>query len=280
MKRGIIAAPGIINRLPRGFQMERSLNIDELRYYVLYWDEVVIPANNAVYIGIPQEEAFILAGAIKRPSVQLSGLIDTDAMLSCQSKVAEALVKENKGVDWVIQQFGEECLLLENYSEERNTLRIDLASCLPVPTGEVNVYDILDFKERRKNEFIALHEYLDEVYEQALLSPDQSLASKKAVYKLTKSIEDLDRVTLERFKLFKKHDLSAVFNLYRDKIVEGVIMDVVATAFTGSTVPVVTIGGIISATIKVSANSTQTFKPADENLKLAYLSIAQKDGLY
>lgn len=57
-------------------------------------------------------------------------------------------------------------------------------------------------------------------------------------------------------------------------------MDVVATAFTGSTVPVVTIGGIISATIKVSANSTQTFKPADENLKLAYLSIAQKDGLY
>ncbi|WP_201573162.1 DUF6236 family protein, partial [Psychrobacter nivimaris] len=214
MNRGIIAAPAIINRLPEGFQIERNLNIDELRYYALYWDEVVIPANNAVYIGIPQEEEFISAGAIKRPLVQLSGLIDTDAMLSCQSKVAKDLVKENKGTDWVIQQFGEKCLLLEDYSEERNTLRIDLAACLPVPTGEVNIHDILEFKEKRKNEFIALHEYLDEFYEQALSSPDQSLASKKALSKLAKSINDLDKVTHERFQKSNKHDLSAELNLY------------------------------------------------------------------
>lgn len=284
MNRGIIAAPAIINRLPEGFQIERNLNIDELRYYALYWDEVVIPANNAVYIGIPQEEEFISAGAIKRPLVQLSGLIDTDAMLSCQSKVAKDLVKENKGTDWVIQQFGEKCLLLEDYSEERNTLRIDLAACLPVPTGEVNIHDILEFKEKRKNEFIALHEYLDEFYEQALSSPDQSLASKKALSKLAKSINDLDKVTHERFQKSNKHDLSAELNLYGRDIWIGAAAGAGLAASTGLdfasgfTLPIATIAGALMSTVRVTAKTTRTFQPAEKNLKLAYLSDARKTG--
>lgn len=284
MNRGIIAAPAIINRLPEGFQIERHLNIDELRYYALYWDEVVIPANNAVYIGIPQEEEFISAGAIKRPLVQLSGLIDTDAMLSCQSKVAKDLVKENKGTDWVIQQFGEKCLLLEDYSEERNTLRIDLAACLPVPTGEVNIHDILEFKEKRKNEFIALHEYLDEFYEQALSSPDQSLASKKALSKLAKSINDLDKVTHERFQKSNKHDLSAELNLYGRDIWIGAAAGAGLAASTGLdfasgfTLPIATIAGALMSTVRVTAKTTRTFQPAEKNLKLAYLSDARKNG--
>lgn len=284
MKRGIIATPGIINRLPKGLQMAGSLSLDEMRYYALYWDNVVIPTNNLVHMGLPQEEAFISAGAIERPNVAFNGSYEgdqvTNAVLSCQSIVAKELVKD-KRIDWVIQQFNDELIILDDYIEERNTLRIDLASCLPVPTGEINIHDILNFKELRKTELIALHEYLDEVYQQALLFPDQTLASKKAISNLTRAIEDLDKVTQEGFKEYMKHNLSTVFNLYKDKIGEGVIMDLTVSALMGSPiVPAVTIGGIVSATIKISMNSTQTFRPADQNLKLAYLSKAKKDGLY
>lgn len=284
MKRGIIATPGIINRLPKGLQMAGSLSLDEMRYYALYWDNVVIPTNNLVHMGLPQEEAFISAGAIERPNVAFNGSYEgeqvTNAVLSCQSIVAKELVKD-KRIDWVIQQFNDELIILDDYIEERNTLRIDLASCLPVPTGEINIHDILNFKELRKTELIALHEYLDEVYQQALLFPDQTLASKKAISNLTRAIEDLDKVTQEGFKEYVKHNLSTVFNLYKDKIGEGVIMDLTVSALMGSPiVPAVTIGGIVSATIKISMNSTQTFRPADQNLKLAYLSKAKKDGLY
>ena len=45
---GVIASPGVINRLPKGFQMGRSLSIDELHYYIHYWDKVVFPKNNFV----------------------------------------------------------------------------------------------------------------------------------------------------------------------------------------------------------------------------------------
>lgn len=285
MKRGIISAPGIINRLSNGFGLERTLSLDEMRYYTLYWDRVVIPGNTFISIEIPQKEAFISAGAIECPEVDIYGEFELskipDMILSCQSQVAKELLKDKK-MDWVIQQFGDEVIIPDSkYIEERNTMRIDLSSCLPVPTGEVNIHDILEFKEYRKSEFIALHEYLDEVYQQTLLSPDQSLASKKAISNLTKSIEDLDKVTQEGFKEYMKHNLSTVFNLYKEKIAEGVIMDITVAALMGTPiVPAVTLGGIMSATMKVSINSTQTFRPADKNLKLAYLSKAQKDGLY
>lgn len=282
MKRGLIAAPGIINRLPEGFEMKRSLSLDEMRYYALYWDKVVIPSNNLVHIGVPQEDAFISAGAIERPNIGFQGSYGgnqlTDAILSCQSIVAKELVKD-KTMDWVIQQFGDECILLDNYSEERNTLRIDLAACLPVPTGEVNIYDILEFKEQRKNEFITLHEYLDEFYEEALSSPDQDLASKKALSKLAKSIDDLDKVTHERFQKSNKHDLSAELNLYGRDIWIGAAAGAGLDFASGFTLPIATIAGALMSTVRVTAKTTRTFQPAEKNLKLAYLSDARKNGL-
>lgn len=282
MKRGLIAAPGIINRLPEGFEMKRSLSLDEMRYYALYWDKVVIPSNNLVHIGVPQEDAFISAGAIERPNIGFQGSYGgnqlTDAILSCQSIVAKELVKD-KTMDWVIQQFGDECILLDNYSEERNTLRIDLAACLPVPTGEVNIHDILEFKEKRKNEFITLHEYLDEFYEQALSSPDQDLASKKALSKLAKSINDLDKVTHERFQKSNKHDLSAELNLYGRDIWIGAAAGAGLDLASGFTLPIATIAGALMSTVRVTAKTTRTFQPAEKNLKLAYLSDARKNGL-
>ncbi len=69
MSRGVIAAPAIINIQGDGFTMERALSPQEIRYYALYWDRVVIPGNNLVYIGLPDEELLIESGVIERPRV-------------------------------------------------------------------------------------------------------------------------------------------------------------------------------------------------------------------
>lgn len=285
MNRGIVAIPAVFKKISdNNMQIGQPLSLDEMRYYALYWDKVVIPESDLVSINLPQQDSFVLAGALERIKIphvyeEVTASIFVDSIFHAQSVVAENLIKDET-TDWVIQQHGDECILLDEYSEKRNTLRIDLASYLPVPTGNVNIYDILDFKEFRRNEFIALHGYLDEVYEQALLSPDQTLASKRAISQMAESIEDLDKVTRERFKIFKKHNLSTVFNVYGKKIAEGLIMDFVSMAANGPMIPTVTLGNIIYATMKVSSESVPIFKPANKNLKLAYLSRAQKDGLY
>ena len=85
MDRGVIAAPGIIRPLERGFVMERSISKEELRYYILYWDKVVIPGNNMVYIAVPEEAELIAAQAIVRPRVQFQRVPIREARLPRQS---------------------------------------------------------------------------------------------------------------------------------------------------------------------------------------------------
>lgn len=283
MYRGIISAPNKIHKVPGGFTTGEGLSLEDLRYYALYWDKIVIPTNNLFHFVLPQEESFITAGIIDRPLFGFKGSVHSkdipDYMISAQSQIAEDLMKD-KRTDWVMQQFGSELALPKQYSVDRNALRIDLTNCLPVPTGEVNIHDILEFKERRESEFKALHRYIDELYQQALSSPDQSLASKTAINKLSESIEALDKVTQETFGLFTKRNLSSVFNLFGQELGKGLIIDMVSATLTGTALPVATVSNAINATIQVGVQSTQIFKPAEKNSKLAYLSKAKKEGLY
>lgn len=287
MKRGIIAGSNAIYKIPQGFAIGRPPSLNKLRYYSLYWDKVVIPKFDFIpnELQMPQEEGFMSAGILDRPEIETLPFGEprreawVGLMLNSQSRIAKDLMQE-KDTDWVMQQEGFTLILPEKYSMECNTLRVDLANCLPVPIGEVSAYDILEFKEYRRNEFEALHECLDELYEQALLSPDQSLASKKAMSNILASVSNLDKVTQERFKVFTRENLSSLFNLYGAEIGKGVVMDAVTAHFTGIALPIVTVGNVINATIQVNIQKTQVFKPASRNLKLGYLSSAQKEGLY
>lgn len=283
MDRGVIASPGIIKPLAQGFQMERSLTPEELRYYILYWDKVVIPGNNLVYIGLPDEELLIESGAIERPRIGFNGRFEGDqvthAILSCQSIAAKELIKDKK-TDWVIHQIGENCSLPNGFNQRRNILRVDLASTLPVPSNEVNIYEILEFKELRKDELKNLHLHLDEVYQTVLTSPDEELASKRAISDLADSINDLDKVTNEKFERSRKFDLSAELNLSGKDISMGAASGAAIDFFaTGMTIPIATVAGALLSTLKVTSKATNTFQPACNKYKLAYLSTAKNDGI-
>lgn len=283
LERGIIASPGIINRLPQGFQMQRSLTIEELQYYILYWDKVVIPGNNLVYIGLPDEDLLLQAGAIERPRVGFQGSFQgdqvTDAIMSCQSLVAKELVKD-KSVDWVIHQFGGESVFPNGFSQRRNVIRVDLSGVLPVPAENINVYEILEFKNQRKDELKQLHAYLDSVYELVLSAPDQELAHRRAISDLSNAINDLESVCKERFKHTKKYDITTELNLNGKDISVGAASGVIIDFFaTGMTIPIATVAGAILSTLKVSAKAANTFQPASHNTKLAFLSQAKNEGL-
>ncbi len=287
MNRGIIAGSNAIYKIPQGFAIGEPPSLNKLRYYSLYWDKVVIPKFDFIpnELQIPQEEGFISAGILDRPKIETLPFGEprretwVGLMLNSQSRIAKNLMQE-KDTDWVMEQEGFKLTFDEEHTVERNTLRIDLANCLPVPLGKVDAYDILEFKENRRDELLALHECLDELYQQVLLSPDQSLASKKAISNILKSIDNLDKVTQERFKIFTRENLSSLFNLYGAEIGKGIVMDAVTAQFTGMALPIVTVGNIINATIQVNVQKTPIFEPASKNLKLAYLSSAQKEGLY
>jgi len=141
MLRGVIAAPGIITKIPNGFIMQGALSAEELRYYVLYCDKVMIPGNNLVYTGIPEEEKLIACNAISRPRVTFHGDFIGDqvanATLSCHSIVAKQLASD-PDIDWVIHQIGETLLASQQQYIHKDIIRVSLSNALPVPHGDID----------------------------------------------------------------------------------------------------------------------------------------------
>lgn len=283
MKRGIIAAPGIITPIPDGFRMERTLSVEELNYYILYWNEVVIPGNNLIYVGIPGEEELISCGAISRPRVTFHGSFGgnqvTNALLSCQGIVARDLLKQ-ADTDWVFHQIGPQLSIPTDLMEKRNVLRIGLANALPVPAPGVHVVDILEFKERRKDELGALHTALDDLYDEVLKASDTDLASKKAVHELKGAIEAVQIVTGEKLRIERKYNLSVQFGFdgaaASPAIATGALVDLLAN---GLTIPLATATAAALSCIKVAFAADYTFSPAHDKKKLSYLSNASSEGI-
>ncbi len=283
MDRGIIAAPGIIIPLDQGFRMERSISAEEIRYYVMYWDKIVIPGNNLIYITIPEEEQLLAEGAISRPRVVYQGSFSGDqitaAMLYCQSLVAEKLLPE-RSTDWVVHQIGNEAAFPSGLSGERNVIRVALAGALPVPEAETPIADILEYKERRRDELHDLHDALDEMYLSILSTPDHDLATKKTVARLKESISNLESASSERFQKSRKYDLEVQLNLSGKDIAAGASAGALIDFFSnGFTIPLATIAGAALSALKIGIKAVQTFNPAADKQKLAYLCRAAQEHL-
>lgn len=280
MERGVIASPGIMHRIPAGLRMERSISPSELNFYTLYWDHVVIPGNNLIYVGVPNEDELMKAGVLSRPRVQFSGTYAgdqvTDAVLGCQALVAAELTKSSDE-DWVIHQFGGDIVLPPTASSEVPALRLALASVLPVPPADVNTDDVLEFKITHRDMLRTLHDVLDNIYLEILQSPDQSLASRKAVSTLKDEIRALNEVTRKRN--WPTFDLSIEFNLTPKDVVLALFGGAAVTATTGLPLAASTLASAVGTLLQISVSKSRNAGEAKRSHRLAYLTSATKAGI-
>lgn len=284
MKKGVIAAPARVSGNGAQFRSEQGLTLEEIRYFLLYWDRVVIPTTNLVHLAVPQEEALLSTGVVTRPRVPFSGIFDGELMaraqLLAQTVVATDLIKKDRSTDWALHQIGHELIVPDEVSIEKQLIRVDLVGSLPVPKGDVPFSDILEFKERRKDELAQLHQTIDDLYMEILSSPDPSLKSKQSIAKFRESIEILDSVTREKWKSTGKFDLSAELNISGKEVAAGVAAGAVFDFYTNLfTIPVGTLVGAISSVIKVRASSTRSFEPSKEKQVLGYLATARSENI-
>ena len=279
MKRGIIAAPGIIENRMEGFSVRPNLTQADVRFYILYWDKVILPTNNIIHLGIPDEDELVDCGAIWRPRVTHNGKITGEMIIRGQCEIADLMMKD-KSTDWTIHQCGKQIFLPDDLAKTKSTIRIDLISSLPVPSDSVHISDILDFKERRGAELVALHSVLDELYFEILKSPDSDLSAKLAIARLGQEVSNLNRVMEEKYKKSKKFDLSAEFSFSgRDTSLAaagGMLIDYLAS---GCTIPIATTIAGLASLVKVSGKATKTFSHAENNDRYAYLSKASSENI-
>jgi hypothetical protein len=74
---------------------------------------------------------------------------------------------------------------------QARAIQFELHNALPLPRDDVELVDILDFKERRRAELMALRENLDQIYQRIVSSADAPHAQMTEFERLTRSLNDL-----------------------------------------------------------------------------------------
>lgn len=283
MQRGLITVAGNIKFQMQGFGLSSNLSPEDIRFYLMYWDKIIIPTNNLIHFAIPDEDDLINSKVLWRPRTSHTGSFSGhqvgEAIIKGQSEIAELMLKDSK-TDWVVHQTGNQIFLPKETSKFNNTIRVDLSGALPVPSKDTNINEILEFKQRRASELEALHSSLDELYKEVLVSPDPSLEAKSSFSRLRKEIEALNKVSGEKYKKTSKFDLSVELNINGKDLAmasaSGAVIDFLSNGFT---IPIATALGAIGSCIKLSGKSTNTITAADNKLKLGYVSKASQLGL-
>lgn len=284
MERGVVALPYEVKQQAGGFTSGAMLSALQLNYFALYWDKISVPQNCLFVIDLPKERDFEEAGLLTRPMVNIGNEFDAEQFpkihLQSQVRLADYLRKKDKTTVWSIHQTGDQSLLLADGSISKQTVRLELENLLPVPSTEVHLHDILEFKSRRADELQALHSYCDDLYFEIINSGDPSLQAAKKFSKLTRAITDLEKLNAEGWRSPIKFDLdiSPEFDLTDMRAGIATILGAFSTPHVLETVTAGAVIAVLEGFVKIKPR-LQSMRSGG-NTHLAYISKARFEGIY
>jgi Family of unknown function (DUF6236) len=195
--RGIVISPVKITG-KNSMSVNGSIDPLKLRQYLLYWDKIDFPQSNVIRFGETPEIKYLKdAGILKQTNVgiHLNGEL-TELYLKSQLKALEINNKNKKG-SWTLGQENIELVLPKGDSVVDRGVEVELYNSLPVPSEEVSLEDILNFKEKRKDELLYFRSLMDNMYLELLDSADSERAINVYIQRLQKGIMELDQVMKE-----------------------------------------------------------------------------------
>lgn len=205
MKRGAFSEVSILepNGNGGGFHAQEMMGRQDLNYFCLYFDKLVVPANNLIYMGIDGEEEFIKEGFLSRPFYSYQSIPDAqgnyDLFTKIQDHSLRELEKTQKSFDWYVNNLGDSPVVDDNEIQSP-TMRMELMKALPVPLAGVAVKDILEFRHRRRDELERIHIIIYNLYKEIRNSADPKIERAMAFSELEKALDDLNRTFYERWK--------------------------------------------------------------------------------
>lgn len=212
--RGVIIGPTYRPIGNTGIQFG-PFDTSALRHFLLYWDKLDFPQSNIIAHYTPPEFDFLESeGILTYSDVRLTGsfMINANLMAVVQNSAFLNREKKEPGC-WSIAQDAPYLISSEQDVVNTRSLEILLMGCLPVPSQDVSLQDILEFKLRRESELLALRAFIDELYQGVLSSADDARAFDAAIERLKNGIQDIQRSANESFDIRLRRSLSFNFSL-------------------------------------------------------------------
>jgi len=196
-KRGlIITCP--IEPLPNGFSI-KSAEIDpyELRHALLFWDSLVFPTNNLIHIGSTPDIQFLESvGILERPRYSFASATNAEPLIKSQLLAFRERDGQSNGV-WDICQ--NSAVLMQGAAEVARGagFQLELLNVIPIPEKDVPLNEILEFKRKRNDEFLALRSQIDEFVQAINSSGDPHGELKRRIDLVDKACADALKVSSE-----------------------------------------------------------------------------------
>lgn len=254
------AGKGIVVSSPTTIEEDGSLSLKggidpiELRRSVLFWDHIVKPINRIIYMEPSADEQFLKeCGIFKEVSCEeqnyagMAGHLLAEMHLSVFSQ----LEKKDPGL-WTLSE-GERSFNLKArgaFKEGRGAV-MELYRAIPLPTSEVPLYDLLDFKAKRRDELLSLRLELDGLFLRLSNAIDMDRELRACIAEVDKRCADVIKASRDSRLSFSQSEITYGISL------EGSFAHPLLAAFGGYVVgqsfELPTIGALAGAATGVAS---------------------------
>lgn len=219
--RGLVVSPPIEIEGSRLFAKSSNLDPQELRFALLFWDRLVWPSSRAIHFASGPDETFLeSAGILSRPEYTFNG-DGAQGIARGQIQAYQDLERSEPGV-WALAQGENSLLLKDGFADEGRGSLVELHRAIPIPKQDVPLAEILEFRQRRRDELVLLRHHLETFVSEIEGSADKPLALQKRVAELDQACANLLSVGREwQFPVYLSN-LKASFSLSPVKFLHAV----------------------------------------------------------
>ena len=211
----IISNPIQIDTANLSFSAQGGLDPSELRFSLLYWDKLVHPRSNFIGFGGGDDEQFLVsAGVLSQPTYMHRGGDITSIVFDTYMAAFSDLENREPGV-WSLSQ-GEKLLFIHNLAAnliDDSGISLELIRAIPVPAADVPLNEILEFKEKRKDELMIFRAHIDQLVFEIQNSPARTDAFNRIAKEVDAACSDLLKASSDWQFPFHFSDFKAAFNL-------------------------------------------------------------------
>ncbi|RWK19808.1 MAG: hypothetical protein EOR43_23070 [Mesorhizobium sp.] len=211
--RGLVVSPPIQIDGESVFVRSGDLDPQEVRSNLLFWDKLDFPTQSLIGFGLGADSQFLEnAGVLQRTNVHVpSG--SAGNILRAAHVGAFRLLDQKEPGQWSIATGERSISFSSNDIDEGRGVLVKLYNAIPVPNEDASLVDILEFRERRRSELLALRHHLEDVYQRVISAGDGPLAWNTEVEQLQIAIADHVKAGREAPFKFRLADIGASLNL-------------------------------------------------------------------
>lgn len=242
-----------------------GLDAQELRHWLLFWDELAWPTSNLIHIAGGPDETFLEeAGVLSRPRMHMSGTFAGSAAMSEPHLAAFKSLDDEYPGKWCLATGERSFNWAQMPLTDTNAAVFELYRAIPVPNNDVPIAEVLEFKQRRRDEIKRLRAEIELYASTVHAANDPHVVLRAKAAEIERACADLLRVSHEWKYPVRLTDLKASIEFKPgDVILKAIEMGAVGHfAFDMGAVGAL-LGGILGVTLASGLKLSGTLQKSE-----------------